>query len=255
MADRILIIDDDERLAAMLASYLTARGYAVEQRADARSGLKALEADDYSALILDVMLPDLDGFEICRRVRARSQVPILMLTARGDDLDRIVGLEIGADDYLAKPFNPREVVARLGAILRRTRRTADGGPSETLRFEGLTIDRRAREVCVNSVRKELTGRQFDLLALLAERPGRIQSRDQLREALGSDESDGDGDSFDRSIDVHVSRIRNAIEDDPKRPRFVQTVRGAGYVFTPPRPPETKSEGTKHEGSKNHGTNE
>jgi two-component system phosphate regulon response regulator OmpR len=241
MPDRILIIDDDERLAAMLGSYLAMRGYVVEQRGDARTGLKALAGDDFSAVILDVMLPDLDGFEICRRIRARSQVPILMLTARGDDLDRIVGLEIGADDYLPKPFNPREVLARLGAILRRTRRGAGGAgePAEALRFEGLTIDRRAREVLVGGQRRELTGRQFDILALLAERAGRIQSRDQLREALGSD--DGDGDNFDRSIDVHVSRIRNAIEDDPKRPRFVQTVRGAGYVFTPPKPPAAKDQ--------------
>jgi len=233
MIDRVLIIDDDERLAAMLASYLGARGYAVDHRADGRSGLKALEAGDFSAVILDVMLPDTDGFEICRRVRARSQVPILMLTARGDDLDRIVGLEIGADDYLPKPFNPREVLARLGAILRRTRRTPVEAPAIT--FEGLTIDRRAREVRVRGARRDLTGRQFDILVVLAERAGRVQSRDQLREALaGAGDGDGDdGDSFDRSIDVHVSRIRNAIEDDPKHPRFVQTVRGAGYVFTPP----------------------
>jgi len=229
--DRILIIDDDERLSAMLGSYLSARGFAVEQRADGRSGLKALEAGEYSAVILDVMLPDLDGFEICRRIRGRSTVPILMLTARGDDLDRIVGLEIGADDYLPKPFNPREVLARLGAILRRTRRAPVEGPS-AMTFEGLTIDRRAREVRVGGARRELTGRQFDILVLLAERAGRVQSRDQLREALGGE--DGEGDSFDRSIDVHVSRIRNAIEDDPKHPRFVQTVRGAGYVFTPPQ---------------------
>jgi two-component system phosphate regulon response regulator OmpR len=238
MPDRILIIDDDERLASMLASYLAGRGFTVEHRADGRSGLAALEPDDFSAVILDVMLPDLDGFEICRRIRTRSQVPVLMLTARGDDLDRIVGLEIGADDYLPKPFNPREVLARLGAILRRTRRaplggapTAAGGAADALRFEGLTIDRQAREVRVGGVRRELTGRQFDILLLLAERAGRIQSREQLMEALGTDEADA---SFDRSIDVHVSRIRNAIEDDPKRPRFVQTVRGAGYVFTPPQ---------------------
>jgi DNA-binding response OmpR family regulator len=236
MTDRILIIDDDERLAAMLATYLSGRGFAVEHRADGRSGLAALEGDPFDAVILDVMLPDLDGLEICRRIRTRSLVPVLMLTARGDDLDRIVGLEIGADDYLPKPFNPREVLARLGAILRRTRRppggAGAGGAAEALRFEGLTIDRQAREVRVDGVRKELTGRQFDILLLLAERAGRIQSREQLMEALGSDEPDA---TFDRSIDVHVSRIRNAIEDDPKRPRFVQTVRGAGYVFTPPPP--------------------
>src|SRR5882757_203054 len=147
MIDRILIIDDDERLAAMLGSYLASRGFVVEQRADGRSGLAALEAGDVSAVILDVMLPDMDGFEICRRIRAKSEVPVLMLTARGDDLDRIVGLELGADDYLPKPFNPREVVARLGAILRRARRPAQDGP-DAMRFAGLTIDRRTREVRV-----------------------------------------------------------------------------------------------------------
>src|SRR4029079_1837252 len=144
MADRILIIDDDERLAAMLASYLGARGFTVEHRVDGKTGLQALDAGDVSAVILDVMLPDLDGFEICRRIRARSQVPVLMLTARGDDLDRIVGLELGADDYLPKHLNPRDVVARLGAILRRARRPAPDQP-EALRFEGLIIDRRTRE--------------------------------------------------------------------------------------------------------------
>ena len=239
MADRILIIDDDERLAAMLASYLTARGFTVEHRADGKSGLLALDAGDVSAVILDVMLPDLDGFEICRRIRARCEVPVLMLTARGDDLDRIVGLELGADDYLPKPFNPREVVARLGAILRRSRRPVPGEP-EALRFEGLIIDRRTREVRVAGVRKELTGRQFDILLLLAERAGRIQTREQLMEALGAEDVDS---SVDRSIDVHVSRIRNAIEDDPKHPRFVQTVRGAGYVFTPPGPGGQEGEGS------------
>jgi DNA-binding response OmpR family regulator len=234
MPDRILIVDDDERLAEMLASYLSARSFAVEHQADGRSGLAALETRPFDAVILDVMLPDLDGFEICRRIRARSQVPILMLTARGDDLDRIVGLEIGADDYLSKPFNPRELLARLSAILRRTRRVPEpdaASPAEpVMRFGRLRIDRQLRAVYVDTEIKELTSRQFDLLVLLAERAGRIQSREQIMEALRGEQ----WDAFDRSIDVHISRIRNAIEADPKRPRFVQTVRGAGYVFTPPR---------------------
>jgi two-component system phosphate regulon response regulator OmpR len=234
MPDRILIVDDDERLAEMLASYLSARSFAVEHKTDGRSGLAALETQPFDAVILDVMLPDLDGFEICRRIRARSQVPILMLTARGDDLDRIVGLEIGADDYLSKPFNPRELLARLGAILRRTRRVPESdaaSPAEpVMRFGRLRIDRQLRTVYVDTEIKELTSRQFDLLVLLAERAGRIQSREQIMEALRGEQ----WDAFDRSIDVHISRIRNAIETDPKRPRFVQTVRGAGYVFTPPR---------------------
>src|SRR5215831_1013281 len=235
MPDRILIIDDDARLAEMLSSYLAARGFAVEVRGDGGSGMRALETGRFDALVLDVMLPDTDGFEICRRVRARSDVPIVMLTARGDATDRVVGLELGADDYLPKPFDPRELLARLGAVLRRSRRGApgaDGGADDrALRFGRLVIDRQAREVRVDGERRELTARQFDLLVLLAERAGRVQTREQIMDALRGEE----WDSFDRSIDVHVSRIRIAIEDDPKHPRFLQTVRGAGYVFTPPQP--------------------
>ena len=166
MAARILIIDDDERLTEMVAGYLKARGFAVECRADARSGLLALEGGNVDALILDVMLPDIDGFEVCRRVRAGSDVPILMLTARGDATDRVVGLEIGADDYLPKPFDPRELLARLGAVLRRSRR-AFAEPSAPLRFGRLTIDQQSREVRLDGRPRELTGRQFDLLLLLA----------------------------------------------------------------------------------------
>jgi DNA-binding response OmpR family regulator len=151
-----------------------------------------------------------------------------MLTAGGDDLDRIVGLELGADDYLPKPFNPRELLARLGAILRRVQGAAPEA-APPLRFGRLTLDRGRREVRVDGARRELTGRQFDMLVLLAERAGRVQSREQIMEALKGEE----WDSVDRSIDVHISRIRNAIEDDPRRPRFVQTVRGAGYVFIAP----------------------
>jgi len=231
MGARILIIDDDQRLTEMLSEYLRARGFDVICRADARAGLAALHesAGAIEAVILDVMLPDLDGFEVCRQVRARSSVPILMLTARGDATDRVVGLELGADDYLPKPFDPRELLARLGAILRRTRGPA--APADVvapLRVGRLTIDRQRREVRVDGRLRELTGRQFDLLLLLGERAGRVQSREQIMEALG-----GEGwDSVDRSIDVHISRIRNAIEDDPRRPRFVRTIRGAGYVLSP-----------------------
>jgi two-component system, OmpR family, phosphate regulon response regulator OmpR len=229
MTARVLIIDDDERLALMLVAYLSSRGFEVETRADARTGMAVLADGEFDALILDVMLPDQDGFEVCRRVRARSDVPILMLTARGDATDRVVGLEIGADDYLPKPFDPRELLARLGAILRRSRRAeARGGRStEALRFGRLTIDRQARQVFVDEAPRELTGRQFDLLVLLAERAGRVQTREQITEGLG-----GEGwDNVDRAIDVHVSRIRNVIEEDPKKPRYLRTIRGAGYLFT------------------------
>jgi DNA-binding response OmpR family regulator len=225
MPTRVLLIDDDARLAEMLGGYLRTNGYQVEHCGDGESGLQAQRRAGYDAVILDVMLPGIDGLEVCRRIRAFSQVPIVMLTARGDDMDRIVGIEIGADDYLCKPFNPRELLARLAAVLRRTR-AGERQASERLRVGPLEIDRAAREVRVRGQRRELTGRQFDLLLLLAERAGRVQTRDQLMDALKGEE----WDNVDRSIDVHISRIRQAIEDDPRHPRMVQTVRGAGYVL-------------------------
>jgi DNA-binding response OmpR family regulator len=170
------------------------------------------------------MLPDLDGFEVCRRIRSTTDIPVLMLTARGDDTDRIVGLELGADDYLPKPFNPRELLARLKAILRRRGSGRAGRP--ILRFGRLEIDREARLVRLDGRERPLTSHQFDLLTALAERAGRVLSREALMERVRGDALE----AFDRSIDVHVSRIRAAIEDDPRRPRRILTVRGAGYVF-------------------------
>lgn len=225
----ILIVDDDERLAEMLATYLRSRGFATDIRHDGASGLRALETSRFALVILDVMLPDLDGFEVLRRVRARWSVPVLMLTARGEDMDRIVGLELGADDYLPKPFNPRELVARLTAILRRsTTTTASSTSGEILRFGGLEVDRAAHEARLDGTVCELTAHQFEILRVLAERAGRVQTREQLMQAVR-----GEGlEEFDRSIDVHISRIRAAIEPDPKRPRRIRTVRAVGYVFAP-----------------------
>jgi DNA-binding response OmpR family regulator len=223
VAERLLIIDDDERLAAMVADYLTAAGFVVERRFTGRAGLAALEGAAFDAIILDVMLPDIDGFEVCRTIRARAQTPILMLTARGEEMDRVVGLEIGADDYLAKPFSPRELQARIRAILRRSRAPA---ADAALRFGRLAIDRESRTVRVDGEEKILTSYQFDLLAAFAENAGRVLNREQLLDLVKGEELE----AFDRSIDVHVSRIRAAIEDDPKHPRRIITVRGAGYVF-------------------------
>ncbi|HJX53748.1 MAG TPA: response regulator transcription factor [Polyangia bacterium] len=228
MPTRVLLIDDDARLAEMLGGYLRGHGYVVDCCGDGESGLQSQRRAGYDAVILDVMLPGIDGLEVCRRMRAFSQVPIVMLTARGDDMDRIVGIEIGADDYLPKPFNPRELLARLAAVLRRTR-AGERSAADRLRVGPLEIDRAAREVRVRGQRRELTGRQFDLLLLLAERAGRVQTRDQLMDALKGEE----WDNVDRSIDVHISRIRQAIEDDPRHPRLVQTVRGTGYVLALP----------------------
>ena len=223
MADRLLVIDDDARLAAMVCDYLSAAGFAVERRCTAAAGLEAVCRAPFDAVILDLMLPDLDGFEVCRRIRARSDVPVLMLTARGEDTDRIVGLEIGADDYLSKPFNPRVLLARIRAILRRRR---GASPDAALCFGRLQIDRGSRTVRVDGDDRPLTSYQFDLLAALAENAGRVLSRERLLDLVKGAELE----AFDRSIDVHVSRIRSAIEDDPKHPRRIITVRGSGYVF-------------------------
>ncbi len=225
MVERILLIDDDTRLSEMLAEYLGARGLEAVACADAASGLLELERGPFAAVVLDVMLPDRDGFEVCRTLRARSDVPILMLTARGDEEDRIVGLELGADDYLPKPFNPRELLARLRAVLRR-KGAAAARRGATLRFGRLEIDSDARVARVDGEVRALTAHQFDLLVALAENAGRVLSRDALMNLLRGESLE----AFDRSIDVHVSRIRAAIEDDPRRPRRLLTLRGAGYVF-------------------------
>ena len=225
MADRVLIVDDDTRLSAMLADYLSGNGFSVRTAATAAAGLAAFERDGADVLILDVMLPDMDGFEVCRRLRAGSGVPILMLTAKGDETDRIVGLEIGADDYLPKPFNPRELLARLKAILRRAK-PGGGDARRLLRFGTLEIDPGSRTVRIDGQDRPMTSHQFDLLVTLAENAGRVLSRDQLMDLIAG----RDLEAFDRSIDVHISRIRAAIEPDPKHPRRIITVRGAGYVF-------------------------
>ena len=225
MPERVLLIEDDERLSAMLSEYLASMGMEARAAADAASGLRALAGGSFDALVLDIMLPDRDGFEVCREVRARSEIPILMLTARGGETDRIVGLELGADDYLPKPFNPRELLARLRAILRR-RRPAASAASPRLRVGGLDIDRDTRRVSVNGRACALTGNQFELLWALAQNAGRVMSRDALMDAVRGEALE----AFDRSIDVHISRIRAAIEDTPRKPRRIITVRGAGYML-------------------------
>jgi two-component system, OmpR family, phosphate regulon response regulator OmpR len=223
VGERILLIEDDSRLAAMVSDYLSEAGFRVTHAANGRSGLALNERDAFDAIILDLMLPDMDGLEVCRRVRAQADTSILMLTARGDAMDRVVGLEMGADDYLPKPFEPRELLARLRAILRRQR---SGARRDVLRFGMLEIDRGAREVRLDGAVRPLTSYQFALLLALAEHAGRVMSREALMDLLKGEPLE----AFDRSIDVHISRIRAAIEADPKKPRRVITVRGAGYVF-------------------------
>lgn len=225
MSDRILMIEDDASLSQMVADYLSGFGMQLTLAATIAEGRNQLEKHEFDALLLDVMLPDGDGFDMCREVRATSTIPILMLTARGEGTDRIVGLELGADDYLPKPFNPRELVARLRAIMRR-RHPARDARQPVLRFGDLEIDRDARSLRVNGKERTLTSYQFDLLLALAEHAGRVMSREALMDQVRGEEFE----AFDRSIDVHISRIRAAIEDDPKHPRRIVTVRGAGYVF-------------------------
>ena len=232
MSQHLLMIEDDARLAQMVADYLAQSGYAVTVAPTGQEGLGLLENNPKGAVdlvLLDLMLPDMDGLEICRRIRALAgsvaQVPLLMLTAKGDPMDRIVGLEMGADDYLPKPFEPRELLARIRAVLRR--RSEGPAPAiKQLRFGSLEIDRDARTVMVAGQLCELTSYQFDLLAALAERAGRVLTRDQIMEAVRGRELD----AFDRSIDVHMGRIRAAIEVDAKNPKRIVTVRGVGYVF-------------------------
>ena len=224
MAERILMIDDDDRLAGMVSDYLGGAGFRLTLAGTAREGEALLKREGFDAVILDLMLPDADGLDVCRRLRATSDVPILMLTARGEPMDRVVGLEIGADDYLAKPFEPRELQARLRAILRRK---GGGSPkAELLRFGRLEIDKGARTVRLDGEERTITSYQFVLLLALAERAGRVLSRDALMDLLKGEKLE----AFDRSVDVHISRIRAAIEDDPKKPRRILTVRGSGYVF-------------------------
>ena len=232
MTPRLLIIDDDARLCAMLASYLEQNHFSVSTAGDGASGLAALQSANPATdlVILDLMLPDMDGLDLCRAIRALGdgpgRVPVLMLTAKGDPMDRIVGLEIGADDYLAKPFEPRELLARIKAILRRQGAVFTDGIQGKMQFGRLEIDRDARTITLAGAACVLTSYQFDLLVALAQRAGRVLTRDQIMEAVRGRELE----AFDRSIDVHMGRIRAAIEDDIKNPKRILTVRGVGYTF-------------------------
>jgi DNA-binding response OmpR family regulator len=223
VAARVLIIDDDTRLYELLAKYLGANGVAATHAADGRRGLAALEGGVYDAVLLDVMMPGIDGLEVCRRIREKSRVPVIMLTAKGDETDRVVGLELGADDYVAKPFSPRELLARLRAVLRRSQPEV---LSETLRIGDISIEVNARQVRVGTDAVDLTGIEFDILMALARRPGRVVPRDTLL----SDAGRGDVSVGDRTVDVHVSHLRRKLGDDPRSPRLIKTVRGVGYVL-------------------------
>jgi two-component system, OmpR family, response regulator len=221
----VLLVEDDRRLGALTREYLESHGVSVTVVEDGRRGLDEALHGRWDAVLLDLMLPGMDGLEVCRELRARSDLPVIILTARGEEADRVMGLELGADDYVAKPFSPRELLARLRAVVRRAKGRA--GPARgLLRVGGLIVDPGARRVSLDGRDVALTGYEFALLEALARRAGRVLSREQLMElARGSAE-----EAFDRSIDVHVSRLRQKLGDDPKRPRLIKTVRGSGYVL-------------------------
>ena len=228
----ILIVDDDPELRDLLGRFLTKHGYRVSEAADGQAMRKALADWRIDLIVLDLMLPGDDGLALCRRLRSESDVPVIMLTAMREDIDRIVGLEIGADDYVPKPFNPRELLARIRAVLRR----AGGAPGPRspaaqtiLRFAGWRLDAAGRHITAPDGRSvEFTAGEFDLLVAFVEHPQRVLSREQLLDlSRGRDAA-----PFDRSVDVQVSRLRRKIEADPAKPKLIKTVRGGGYVFTP-----------------------
>jgi len=226
----ILIIDDDEKLCALIADYLEPMGYAVDMVHNGMDGLQKIRDGAYKAVILDVMMPQIDGLEVLRRLREESDIPVLMLTARGDETDRIVGLEMGADDYLPKTFSPRELLARLRAVTRRydmVQRKAEVEPDErVLQFGPLEINQDSRSVRLQDTPLTLTPLEYDLLATLAGSAGRVLSRDQLLDAVAG----RNYEVFDRSVDVHISSLRRKLGEDPKNPSFIQTVRKVGYLF-------------------------
>jgi len=236
-AVKALLVDDDRDLARLLGEYLTPHQVTLVHVMDGQAALDALaRGESFDVVLLDVMLPGLDGFEVCKRIRADHDVPIVMLTARGDDADRIVGLEIGADDYVSKPFNPRELLARVRAVLRRAKPTSLRATPSRIVVGPITIDVAGRVVQRNGVEVSLTSYEFRILVELAKRAGETVSREDLAAAV-RDPSKGKAvaydPSVDRSLDVHVSRLRQKLEEDPKDPRLIKTERGVGYVLVRP----------------------
>ena len=231
MADRLLVVDDDQAVRESLDRYLTEHGYRVRTAAEGKSMRRLLEEHAFDLVILDLMLGGEDGLELARGIRERSNLPIIMLTARGDEIDRIIGLEMGADDYLAKPYNPRELVARVKSVLRRARKDArsEATPASRHRFAGWFLDCGQRKlVSSDGPEVSLTSGEFDLLVAFVTHPQRVLSRDMLLDLMPTRR----GEPFDRSVDVQVLRLRRKIEADPTAPKILKTVRGGGYVFTP-----------------------
>jgi len=222
---KVLLIEDDERLAQLTARYLESHGVLVTVAGTGPEGQAEALRRQYDCLVLDVMLPGRDGIEVTRELRARTDVPIVMVTARTEEADRVLGLEVGADDYVSKPFSPRELLARIRATVRRVRGQA-GPTQQTVQVGGLVLDPQKMTVTLDGLAVDVTAYEFSILRALAQRPGRVLSREQLLDlAKGSAEL-----SFDRSIDVHVSRLRAKLGDDSRNPKILKTVRGAGYLL-------------------------
>jgi two-component system phosphate regulon response regulator OmpR len=226
-ADRILVVDDDPELRKLLSDYLTDVGFEVDLAGDGEQMRRAIARGMPDVIVMDLMLPGTDGLALTREVRSTSTVPILMLSARGEEIDRVVGLEVGADDYLAKPFSPRELLARLRALLRRAQAPASQ-PSDGIVFGPYRLDPTARRLVKNGAEVDLSSAEFDLLKVFAERPGRVLSRDVLLDLLRGYERE----PFDRTVDIRVGRLRRKIEPDHATPVFIRTVRGEGYLFNP-----------------------
>lgn len=225
---RVLVVDDEPMVRDVLSRYLERGGFEVEAVADGERALAAFEASRPDLVLLDLMLPRIDGFEVFRQIRARASSPVIMITARGQTTDRIVGLEIGADDYVSKPFSPAEVVARVRSVLRRSSATAPAASEASLRFDDLEIDAAAREVRIHGRSASLTPKEFDLLLLFASNPRRVFSRFQLLDELWDVAFDGDP----ATVTVHIRRLREKIEAEPSQPRRLVTVWGVGYRFEP-----------------------
>jgi DNA-binding response OmpR family regulator len=226
-------VEDDQRLAKLVQEYLQGMGYSVALAHTGNAGLDRALQGGFDAIILDVMLPGMDGFEVLRRLRAHSAVPVLMLTGRGEEADRIVGLEMGADDYLPKTFSTRELLARLRAVLRRAAAAAPKSKADQPVVVGaLQIEPASYTATLNGTPMQLTRQEFDLLLAMARAAGRVKTREQLLLEV----ADRDFEAFDRSIDVHISSLRRKLGDDAKAPQWIETVRGVGYLFKKPEPP-------------------
>jgi len=234
---KILMIDDDRKLCRLVTDYLEPMGYEVEAAHNGARGLEMVRAGEYHAVILDVMMPEMDGFEVLKQLRQESDIPVLMLSARGDETDRIVGLEMGADDYLPKTFSSRELLARLRAVTRRYQQVEEKAKSsadaiaddEVLIFAELRIEQGSRTVLFNEETLNLTPVEYDLLTTLAHSAGRVLNRDQLLDAVAG----RNYEVFDRSVDVHISSLRKKLGENPRSPRFIRTIRTAGYMFKQP----------------------